>query len=154
MHDPPDNCACFRSIQQVTFEVPRARPRLIEQMRLSDQPRVEHLDFDGGSLHGFGGYDSKTAAVVIELDRNGRRQQVSQHGRVVRWRPRQTADPDNQLELLRMAQSIHVHRKELAVQLPDRAVATLLVRPTPPVAEPHAERLANVGSIVLVLDMA
>ena len=81
------------------------------------------------------------------------RQQVPQHRRMVRRRPRQTADSDNQLELLRVSQRVHVHREELAVQLTDRSVAALLVRPGLPVPEPLTERGDGLRSLVLVLDV-
>ena len=90
---------------------------------------------------------------VVELDRDRCRQQVPLHSRVVRRRPRQTADPDNQLELLRVSQRVHVHREELAVQLTDQPVAALLVRPGLPVPEPLTERRDGLRSLVLVLDV-
>lgn len=153
VHDPPDDRACLRSMQHVALEVAGARPRLVELLRLGDQAGVQHLDLDGGGLHRFGGHHREPAGVVVELDRDRCRQQVPQHRRVVRRRPRQTADSDNQLELLRVSQRVHVHREELAVQLTDRPVAALLVRPGLPVPEPLTERGDGLRSLVLVLDV-
>ncbi len=62
------------------------------------------------------------------------------------------ADSDDQLQLLGVPQRVHVHREEFAVQIPDRLVAELLVRPCLPVPEPLAERLADLRLLVQVLN--
>lgn len=152
VHNPPDDSARLCPVQQVALDVAGARPRLVELLWLGDQAGVEHLHLDVGSFHRFGRDDRETAGVVVKLDGDGCGQQVPQHGRVVRWRPRQAADSDDQLQLLGVPQRVHVHREEFAVQIPDRLVAELLVRPCLPVPEPLAERLADLRLLVQVLN--
>src|SRR4051794_8996967 len=103
----------------MALQAARIGLEFVDVLRISDQPRVQHVELDGHWIHVRGAGHREPAGVVVEVDDRGGGQQVASYGWVLGWGPRQTSNSDDELELLGVTAGGDVGGEQCSVQVAD-----------------------------------
>ena len=143
MDEAPGQLARTVAVQRMGVRRPGVLPDRVHSLRIADQARVEHLQFDTNAVRGLVHGDAEAASGVIEENLDGCDEEVAPDRGMGIGAPGEQATAQHEFELFRVPVSADVGREEAAVEGPHRLVPEVLICPGAPLPLEPSERLAD-----------